>query len=78
MLSCRSQVERRTEVTDKVLSFGLVLVGIIVIALCLLADVIGVGSNLLTIGWKQYSGAAVGVMMIFFGAHIAYHHVLRR
>jgi hypothetical protein len=65
-------------VNDKVLSLALMIMGIAVLAVSLLADLIGIGSAPQYIGWKQYSGAAIGVMMIFFGAHIAYHHVLRK
>ena len=54
------------------------ILGIAVIAVSLLADLVGIGSAPLIIGWKQYSGTVIGVVMIFFGAHIAYHHVLRK
>jgi TRAP-type C4-dicarboxylate transport system permease small subunit len=65
-------------VTDKVVSLTLVILGVIAIAVCLFADVLGIGSAPSTIGWKQYSGATIGVMMIFLGAHIAYHHSRRQ
>ena len=63
---------------DKWMSLALMILGIAVIAVCLLADLLGIGAAPETIGWKQYSGAAIGVMMTFFGAHIAYHHILRK
>lgn len=63
---------------DKLLSLALMILGIAVIAVSLLADLIGIGSEPATIGWKQYSGAVIGVVMILFGAHIAYHHVIRK
>jgi putative Mn2+ efflux pump MntP len=63
---------------DRFMSLALVILGIAVIAVCLLADPLGIGVAQQVIGWKQYSGAVIGVMMIFFGAHIAYHHMPRK
>ena len=63
---------------DKSVSLALVILGIVLIAVCLLADPLGIGGAPQAIGWKQYSGAVIGVMMVFFGAHIAYHHMPRK
>ena len=63
---------------DKFMSLALMILGMAVAAVCMLADPLGIGAAPETIGWKQYSGAVIGVMMTFFGAHIAYHHVLRK
>ena len=64
--------------SDKVLSLSLMIIGIAVVAISLLADLIGIGTAPQYIGWKQYSGAVIGLMMMSLGAHIAYHHVLRK
>lgn len=63
---------------DKVLSLALMVLGIAMMAVSLLADLIGIGTNPVVIGWKQYSGAFLGVVLVLFGAHIAYHHVIRK
>lgn len=63
---------------DQVLSLVLMIVGFVVIVLCMTADLTGIGATPEYIGWRQFSGSVVGVVMIFFGAHIAYHHVLRK
>jgi hypothetical protein len=63
---------------DKALSLALMILGTAVIAISMLADVIGIGAEPNVIGWKQYSGAAVGLVIVFFGAHLAIHHVLRK
>lgn len=63
---------------DKVLSLALMVLGIAVMAISLLADAIGIGTEPAVIGWKQYSGAFLGVVLVLFGAHIAYHHVIRK
>lgn len=60
----------------KTQSLGLMVVGILLVAISLLADVIGLGGNATVIGWKQYFGAAVGINLILFGAHLALHHVI--
>jgi len=65
-------------VNDKVLSLALMVLGIAVMAISLLADAIGIGTEPAVIGWKQYSGAFLGVVLVLFGAHIAYHHVIRK
>ena len=63
---------------DKVLSLSLMILGTLVIAISMLADVIGLGVEPNVIGWKQYSGAVIGLVIVFFGAHAAIHHVLRK
>jgi hypothetical protein len=63
---------------DKVLSLGLMILGTLVIALSTLADTLGLGTEPNVIGWKQYSGTVIGLVIVLFGAHIAYHHVLRK
>ena len=55
----------------KLLSMGLMIIGTAIVGLSMLADVIGIGAEPNVIGWKQYSGAAIGLVILFFGAHIA-------
>lgn len=59
---------------NRVQSIILMVVGTIIFAVCLLGDMIGLGVNTTVIGWKQYSGAVIGVMLFLFGLHIALHH----
>jgi len=61
-------------VDNRIQSIVLMVVGAIVFAVCLLGDMIGLGGNGAVIGWKQYSGAVVGLMLFMFGLHIALHH----
>ncbi len=56
----------------------LIAVGIVIFAGCMLADAIGIGANPTVVGWKQYFGATLGLMIAFLGAHLAYHHVERK
>lgn len=60
----------------KTQSLVLMIVGILIVAISMLGDVIGIGANAAVIGWKQYFGAAVGINLILFGAHLALHHVI--
>jgi hypothetical protein len=59
-------------------SLILMVVGAVIFAVCLLADMIGIGADQTIIGWKQYSGAVVGLMLVFFGAHVAFHHIIQK
>lgn len=59
---------------NRIQSIVLMVVGTIVFAICILGDMIGLGANTGVIGWKQYSGAVVGLMLFLFGLHIALHH----
>lgn len=68
----------KVDLIDKILSLVLLVGGILVVVICMTADLTGIGAEPMYIGWKQYSGAAIGVMMILLGAHIAYHHVIRK
>ena len=52
----------------------LIIAGFLVLTVSILADAIGIGANIVVIGWKQYSGAVVGLVLMFFGAHLALHH----
>lgn len=59
---------------NKTQSIVMMVVGMLVFAVCLLGDMIGLGANPAIIGWRQYSGAVVGIMLFLFGLHIALHH----
>ena len=52
----------------------LIVAGFLVLTVSILADAIGIGADAGVIGWKQYSGAVVGLVLMFFGAHLALHH----
>jgi hypothetical protein len=52
----------------------LIAAGMLLLAVSILADAIGIGANAGVIGWKQYSGATVGLVLMLFGAHLALHH----
>jgi len=54
-------------------SFGvlLIVVGVIILAVSLLADVLGFGSDLSAIGWRQQLGAAVGLVVAVVGIFLA-------
>ena len=54
--------------STRVLGIGLILGGVLVIAVSLLADVIGLGAQPGIIGWKQLVGAGLGVVMLISGA----------
>lgn len=49
----------------------LVLIGLGLIALSLLADMIGIGAQAGIIGWKQILGAAAGLIIAGAGARMA-------
>lgn len=63
---------------DKILSTTLMILGAAIVAISVLADAIGIGAVPNVVGWKQYSGAVIGLVIVFFGAHLALHHVLRK
>ncbi len=54
----------------KAIGFVLVALGVVIAAVSLLADVIGIGSGG-GIGWHQWLGAAVGVILAFAGAWLS-------
>lgn len=55
--------------SGKTVGLIILLVGVLVLAVSLLADVIGIGTQPAIIGWKQLVGAAVG--LVFSAAGIA-------
>ena len=56
--------------STRVLGIGLILGGVLVIAVSLLADVIGLGAQPGIIGWKQILGAAAGLVILVVGIYI--------
>jgi len=67
---------RRMPMSLRLQSLVLMIVGALITATCLMADILGIGVDPAVIGPAQYSGAAIGVVVSLFGAHIALHHVL--
>ena len=56
--------------STRVLGIGLILGGVLVIAVSLLADFIGLGAQAGIIGWKQILGAAIGLVILVVGIYI--------
>jgi hypothetical protein len=52
---------------NKTIGIIVIIVGILVATVSLLADILGVGGNLNTIGWKQLLGAGVGIIVVIIG-----------
>ncbi len=44
-----------------------IIAGILMAAISLLADVLGLGGDLTAIGWKQFLGAGVGILVVIIG-----------
>ena len=57
--------------TRKTSGLILILLGLTFLAICLGADLIGIG-NQTGIGWKQLSGAALGACAAIVGAWLAF------
>jgi len=49
--------------STKIIGIACVAIGVLVLAVSLLADYIGLGSGLAEIGWKQVIGAGVGLVV---------------
>jgi len=45
----------------------LIIGGLLIVAVSLAADVIGIGEDLAVIGWKQLTGAGVGIVVFIIG-----------
>jgi hypothetical protein len=54
--------------STKSLGVVLVVLGLVLAAISLLADVLGLGADPGIIGWKQLLGAGVGVLIMIGGA----------
>lgn len=57
--------------STKSIGYALIVLGAIVLVVSLLADVIGVGQHPWEIGWVQYLGAAIGLIIAVVGAVFA-------
>ena len=53
------------------IGYGLLIIGILIIAGALSADVLGLGSGSNAIGWKQWLGAGVGLVVAAVGAYLS-------
>ena len=56
--------------SKRTIGYILIVLGVIVLAVCLSADLIGIG-NQAGIGWKQLLGAAVGLLVAAGGVWLA-------
>jgi hypothetical protein len=57
--------------STKSIGLTLIVIGVIVLAVSLLADVLGIGQSPAAIGWKQYLGAAIGLIIAVCGVILA-------
>jgi hypothetical protein len=53
--------------TNKTLELALIVLGLLVLAVSLSADQLGLGAVVGIIGWKQWIGAAVGLLLFLAG-----------
>lgn len=53
--------------STRLLGMGLMVIGLIIAAVSLLADVMGIGAQPGMIGWKQILGAAIGLVIFIIG-----------
>jgi predicted membrane protein len=53
--------------SNKTLGVVLIIVGVLILAASLLADVFGVGAHPAVFGWKQIAGAVVGLVICLVG-----------
>jgi len=56
---------------NKPLRVGLIVLGILAIALSVLADAIGLGAELGVFGWKQTLGIVLGLAMVSVGVFLS-------
>jgi hypothetical protein len=60
--------------SKKSIGIGLVILGIVIIAVCLLGDLIGLGRNAEVIGIYQWFGAGVGLVVAVIGAILTWRY----
>ena len=53
--------------STKTIGLALIIIGVLVLAVSLLADYIGLGSGPAGIGWKQLLGAGIGLVAAIVG-----------
>ena len=52
--------------SKRTLGFALIVVGVVIVAATILADIVGIGSSM-GFGWKQQLGTAIGVLTALVG-----------
>jgi len=57
--------------STKTIGIALIVIGVLVLAVSLLADYLGLGSGPAGIGWKQLIGAGVGLVVAVVGVVLA-------
>ena len=53
---------------NKTIGIIIIILGVLLAAVSLLADVLGLGGDPNAVGWKQLLGAGVGVLVVIIGA----------
>ncbi len=53
--------------TNKTIGIIVIILGVLLAAVSLLADVLGLGGDPNAIGWKQLLGAGLGVLVVIIG-----------
>ena len=62
-----TECRKESEMSTKNIGLALIVIGVIVLAVSLLADVIEIGQDPSAIGWRQLLGAAVGLIIAVIG-----------
>ena len=57
--------------SKKNIGFGLIIIGILILAGSLSADLLGLGSDTNTIGWLQWLGAGIGFIIAVVGVFLS-------
>jgi hypothetical protein len=57
--------------SKKNIGFGLIIIGILVLAVSLSADLLELGSGGNAIGWKQWLGAGIGFIIAVVGVFLS-------
>jgi asparagine N-glycosylation enzyme membrane subunit Stt3 len=57
--------------STKAIGIALIVIGVLALAVSLLADYIGLGSGVAIIGWKQLLGAGLGLVVAIVGIVLA-------
>ena len=52
---------------NKTIGIIVIIVGVLLAAVSLLADVLGLGGDPNAVGWKQFLGAGVGILVVIIG-----------
>jgi hypothetical protein len=54
----------------KIIVYGLIIIGILILAVSLSADLLGIGASPSGIGWKQWLGAGIGFIVAAVGVFL--------